>query len=324
MSDDAILVGDVGGTNVRLALARVEGGRISLSTIWKREGATFKSFEDALDVYLDETGAQPTGAALGLAGVVASDRVELINRGWTVDLAHVRKRLGGVRLVAVNDFIAMARAAPELDDEELEPIRSSGADPNGSAVVGGPGTGFGIAILRRTGSGWVVIGGEGGHQAFAPQTPLEWELAEAMRRRGAYVSNELVAAGAGFELTRDCLAEVMGLAPRAWSQADVIAEALKGDAFAAAFCRLRVATVMSALGNIALACNASGGVYVAGGVATRLAPWLDEPEALARFDKRGPHTALMEGMTIKLIESEAAPLLGVAHLWLDERARGWI
>lgn len=324
MSDDAILVGDVGGTNVRLALAHTDGGRIWLSAIWKRAGAGFRSFEDALDVYLGETDAHPNGAALGLAGVVASDRVELINRGWTVDLAHVRRRLGDVRLVAVNDFIAMARAAPELDDEELEPIRSGRADPKGSAVVGGPGTGFGLAILRRVASGWVVIGGEGGHQAFAPQTPLEWELAEAMRLRGIDVSNELVAAGAGFELTRDCLADVMGVGERTLSQAGIIAAALNGDAFAVAFCRLRVATVMTALGNLALTCNASGGVYVAGGVATHLAPWLDEPEALARFDKRGPHTPLMEAIPISLIVSQAAPLLGAAHLWLDERARGWL
>jgi glucokinase len=324
MSDDAILVGDVGGTNVRLALAHADGGQITLSEIWKRPGASFKSFEDALEVYLDETDAKPTGAALGLAGVVASDQVELINAAWNVDLAQVKRRLGGVRLTAVNDFIAMARAAPELGDVELEPIRSGRVDPRGSAIVGGPGTGFGLAVLRRTDAGWVIIGGEGGHQEFAPVTPLEWELAQAMRRRGVDVSNELVAAGAGFTLTRDCLAEVMGLGPCAWSQAEVIAEALKGDTFAVAFCRLRVATVMTALGNFALTCNATGGVYVAGGVAQRLAPWLDEPEAIARFDRRGPHTPLMESMPIRLIVSEAAPLLGTAHLWLDERDRGWI
>lgn len=324
MSDDAILVGDVGGTNVRLALARAEGRRISLSTIWKRQGASFKRFEDALDVYLDETGAQPMGAALGLAGVVANDRVELLNRGWQVDLAQVRRRLGGVSLVAVNDFIAMARAAPELGDEELEPIRSGKADPQGSVVVGGPGTGFGLALLRRITAGWVVVGGEGGHQAFSPQTPLEFELAEAMRRRGVDVSNELVAAGAGFELTRDCLADVMGVGQRAWSQAEIIAAALNGDAFASAFCRLRVAAVMTALGNLAVTCNADGGVYVAGGVAQHLSPWFDEPEALARFNKRGPRTPLLEAIPIMQIVSDAAPLLGAAHLWLDERDRGWI
>ncbi len=324
MANDVILVGDVGGTNVRFAQAYPADGRITLSEIWKREGADFATFPDALDAFLEESGVRPTGAALGLAGVVAHDQVDLLNRGWIINLADVRARLNGGRLVAANDFIAMARAAPELDDHGLEPIRSAKRDPEGSAAVGGPGTGFGIAILRRIARGWVVIGGEGGHQAFAPQNPLEWELAEAIRRRGVDVSNEVVSAGMGFELTRDCLAEVMGLGPCTMSPGEVISAGLEGDAFAAAFCRLRAATVMTAMGNLALVCNASGGVYIAGGVAKHLAPWLDEPEALARFQDRGPRTPLLEAIPISLIVSDAAPLLGAAHLWLDEADRGWL
>jgi hypothetical protein len=211
MTGEAILVGDVGGTNVRFALAYPEGGRLTLSDIWKRRGADFPTFAAALDAYLKETGARPDGAALGLAGVVIKDHIDLINRGWSIALSDLRAQIGGKRLVVVNDFVAMARAAPDLDDEGLDPIRSGVRDPDGSAAVGGPGTGFGIAILRRIQSGWVVTGGEGGHQAYAPQTPLEWAVAEAMRRRGVDVSNELVAAGAGFDVTRDSLAEVMGV-----------------------------------------------------------------------------------------------------------------
>lgn len=325
MASDAILVGDVGGTNVRFALAYREGGRLRLSEIWKRKGAEFATFADALNAYLGETGARPDGAALGLAGVVIDDRIHLINRGWDIALSDVRARIGGKRLVAVNDFVAMARAAPDLDDEGLEPIRSGVRDPDGSAAVGGPGTGFGIAVLRRIKPGWIVTGGEGGHQLYAPQTPLEWAVVEAMRRRGVVdVSNELVAAGAGFEETRDSLAEVMGLGRRDMSQGDVIAAALAGDEFAVVFCKLRVATVMTAMGNLALVCNASGGVYIAGGVARHLAPWLDEPEALARFHGRGPHTPMLEKIPISLIVSDAAPLLGAAHLWLDEGERGWL
>lgn len=324
MTDNAILVGDVGGTNVRLAMAHAADGRVTLSEIWKRPGADFATFNDALDAFLVETGARPAGAALGLAGVVENDQVELLNRGWTVGLADIRTRINGGRLVAANDFIAMARAAPELEGDDLATIRAGVRDPHGSAAVGGPGTGFGIAILRRIAHGWVVAGGEGGHQEFAPVTPLEWELAQAMRRRGVDVSNELVAGGVGFELTRDCLAEVMGASPRAMSPRDVIAAGLEGDAFAAAFCRLRAATVMTAMGNLALICNAAGGAYIAGGVAQHLAPWLDEPEALKRFTARGPRTPMLESIPIKLIVSESAPLLGAAHLWLDEQARGWI
>ena len=324
MTGEAILVGDVGGTNVRFALAYPEGGRLTLSEIWKHRGADFPTFAAALDAYLSETGARPDGAALGLAGVVIKDHIDLINRGWSIALSDVRAQIGGKRLVVVNDFVAMARAAPDLDDDGLDPIRSGVRDPAGSAAVGGPGTGFGIAILRRIKSAWVVTGGEGGHQAYAPQTPLEWAVAEAMRRRGVDVSNELVAAGAGFEVTRDSLAEVMGVDSRGMSPGDVIRAALAGDEFAAAFCRLRAATIMTAMGNLALVCNASGGVYIAGGVARHLAPWLDEPEALERFHRRGPHTPMLERFPISLIVSDAAPLLGAAHLWLDERERGWL
>lgn len=324
MTGEAILVGDVGGTNVRFALAYPEGGRLRLSDIWKQKAADFPDFTDALEAFLQDTGARPDGVALGAAGVVINDHVHLINSGWDIDLPKLRARIGGKRLVVVNDFVAMARSAPDLDDEGLEPIRSGPRDPEGSAAVGGPGTGFGVAILRRIKPGWIVTGGEGGHQAFAPQTPLEWAVAEAMRRRGVDVSNELVAAGAGFELTRDSLAEVMGVSGRNMSPGDVIEAAVAGDEFAAAFCRLRAATVMTAMGNLALVCNASGGVYIAGGVARHLAPWLDEPEALERFHKRGPHTPMLETFPISLIVSDAAPLLGAAHLWLDERERGWL
>ncbi len=324
MAGEAILVGDVGGTNVRFALAYREGGRMTLSEIWKRKAADFPGFADALNAFLEEAGARPDGAALGLAGVIVDDRIHLINSGWDIELSTVRARIGGKRLVAANDFVAMARAAPDLDDDGLEPVRSGVRDPGGSVAVGGPGTGFGVAILRRIEAGWIVIGGEGGHQAYAPQTPLEWAVAEAMRSRAVDVSNELVAAGAGFELTRDSLAEVMGVSGRGMSQGEVTAAALAGDEFAAAFCRLRVAAVMTAMGNLALVCNASGGVYIAGGVARHLAPWLDEPEALARFHRRGPHTPMLERIPISLIVSDAAPLLGAAHLWLDERERGWL
>lgn len=324
MADEVILVGDVGGTNVRFALVHADGKRLSLSDIWKRNGADFQDFLEALDAFLSETGARPDGAALGMAGVVEHDCVELLNRGWTINLADVRARLGGKRLVAVNDFIAMARAAPDLDDAGLEPIRSATRDPEGSAAVGGPGTGFGVALLRKTKPGWVVTGGEGGHQSFAPETPLEWELAQAMRARGVDVSIELVTAGAGFELTRDCLAEVMGLPPSTMTPKQSIEAGLAGDALAAAFCRLRAATVMRTMGDMALVCNASGGVYIAGGVAKHLAPWLDEPEALERFHRRGPRTPLLEAIPISLIVSDAAPLLGAAHLWFDERERGWL
>lgn len=330
MTNGAILVGDVGGTNVRFAAMR--DGRVG--SRWKRPGADFATFDAALAAFLADQGGSFVGAALGAAGAVRNGQVDLLNRSWSIDAREVAKRVG-VRadaVVLVNDFMAMARSAPALGAEEAENLAEGRADPLGSIGVGGPGTGFGVGVLRRLigVEGYVVVGGEGGHQMFAPLDDLEWALAEALRRRGVYVSNEIVAAGAGFSATLASLAEVMGVSlpplpeTEGAQQAEMIRLAEAGDALGVGFARLRARTVMSALGDLALSANTTGGVFVAGGVAGRLKRWLVEPEALARFYDRGPRTALLADIPIRLIVSDAAPLLGAGLLWLDRQARGWL
>jgi len=324
MQDVGILVGDAGGTNVRFALARFAGAAVALSEVWKRPGKDFETFEAALEAYLSQVNPGFDGASFGFAGVTGGPRVELLNRGWTVDINAVQQRLGVDRLVVVNDFFAMARSAPELGAAQLHPISRGESDPTGSLAVGGPGTGFGVGILRRAEPGWIVIGGEGGHQAYTPETELEWKLAEKLRKQHGYVSNEMVAGGIGFENTRDALFEIMGVKGKPLTQPEVIDAANAGDPVALEFCRLRARAVMTAMGNTALLSNASGGVFIAGGVAQRLEPWLTERASLERFYKRGARAELMKPIPLNLIVSDEAPLIGSAHLWRDEQARGWL
>lgn len=326
MQDGAILVGDAGGTNVRFALAHETARRITVSPIWKRPGADFKTFEDAAAAFLSEARPKLVGASFGFAGAVAHGHVDLLHRGWSVEFEKVRQLLGISRLVAVNDFFAMARSAPDLPPDEVQDIAPGKADPDGSIVVGGPGTGFGIGILRRImgADGYVVVGGEGGHQAFAPQTDIEWRLAEALRAKLGYVSNEIVAAGAGFEDTIEALAGVLGVPFRKRSEPEVFDAAQAGERLAVELFRIRAATVMTAMGDMALAANATGGVFLAGGISVRLAPWLKEKAAIDRLRNRGWRSELVAPIPVKLIVSETAPLIGSARLWLDQAARGWL
>lgn len=324
MTTQTILVGDAGGTNVRFALAQVDGGHITVSKVWKNPGADYATFAGALDAFLAETRPEYAGAAFGFAGAVRAGQVDMLNRSWSVDSRDLKAQLRLDRVVMVNDFFAMARSAAGLGADDVAEIAQGDADSRGSIAVGGPGTGFGVAVLRRVRDGWVVVAGEGGHQAFAPQAEIDWRVAERLRARDIYVSNEVVAAGAGFEQTRAALAEVLGVADPKLPQAAIIASAERGDPFALEFCRLRANTVMTAMGNTALASDATGGVYLAGGVAQHLAPWLKEKSALDRFYSRGPRTGLLRQIPIRLITSETAPLKGAAHLWLDERERGWL
>jgi glucokinase len=81
---------------------------------------------------------------------------------------------------------------------------------------------------------------------------------------------------------------------------------------------------MTAMGNLALVANATGGAFIAGGVSQHLEPWLRERASLERFYARGVRSGLMEPIPVSLVVSESAPLTGVAHLWRDEQARGWL
>lgn len=324
MNTETILLGDAGGTNVRFAVARVDGARTTLSPIWKRPGADYPAFADALSAYLADSREKPTGAAFGFAGAVRDGCVDLLHRNWSVDRREIAAQLKVERVVMVNDFFAMARAAVELGPDEMSEIAPGEADPQGSIAVGGPGTGFGIAVLRRYRDGWIVVAGEGGHQTYSAQTDMEWRVAETLRAKGIYVSSEVIASGSGFDETRRALAEAMGVPDRQMSQQDVIDAARTGDAFALEFCRLRARCVMTMMGNLTLSSYATGGVCLAGGVTQRLIPWLKEKSALDRFYQRGPRTGLLAGIPIRLITSETAPLIGAAHLWVDDRNRGWL
>jgi glucokinase len=116
----------------------------------------------------------------------------------------------------------------------------------------------------------------------------------------------------------------MGAAPRKLSQQEVIDRAKAGEGVALEFCRIRARCVMTAMGNVALVANTTGGVFIAGGVSRRLEPWLKELSAIERFRKRGPRSDLVGPIPIRLIVSDGAPLIGAAKLWLDEDARGWL
>jgi glucokinase len=320
-----LLVGDVGGTNVRFALARETADGLDVGRISKRKVREFPDFMAALSSYLQGVDVKLDGAAIGLAGPVGDGPVTLLNAGWTCDPEEIARRLGGAPTLLINDFVAMARAAPLVEPQGRPVVLPGEAEAGENVVVGGPGTGFGLATLHPTGAGgWVIVGGEGGHQAFAPATETEWRLAERLRSQGVYVSNEIVAAGAGFRMTLDALADVLGLPRQPVGPEEVTALAEAGDPLADAYFRLRAATTLSALGDAALAANAFGGVFVAGGVGVRLRKWLQAPETAARFRERGPRTELLSNVPVWLLDDDEAPLRGAAALWRDREARGWL
>jgi glucokinase len=315
---DEVLVGDVGGTNVRFAIARRQDGKIVAESFEKLAGADFDKFDDALGAYLDKTNARVGRACFAMAGPVQHGEVTLTNRGWHVAETQLQTRFGFEDVRLINDFTAMARSVPEHDPGAFESILPGTAEDGAPIIVAGPGTGFGVATLFHDCGNWHVLNGEGGHIAFAPRTDLEFQLTKILLDKFGYVSNELIASGMGLEPVHAAFCEIYGRPVDEISPEEMRKRADAGDEMYFHLILVRACTVMGAVGDLALANGAVGGVVLAGGVTERIVDFLRMPEAVERFRERGPMSSFLADCPVVLMHDPEAPLIGAAAYYDQE------
>jgi glucokinase len=95
----------------------------------------------------------------------------------------------------------------------------------------------------------------------------------------------------------------------------VSTHALAGDDPACAEAlALFVAIYGAEAGNLALKVMATGGVYVAGGIAPRILEKLLEGDFIRAFREKGRHAPFLASIPVRVITNEKAGLLGAAEL----------
>lgn len=318
---DGILVGDIGGTNARFALASRKDGQLRIEQFQKLAGGDFDSFDAVLQEYLGKTGVSVRAACFALAGPVKNQEVTLTNRGWHLSARALKTRFGFWDVCLINDFHAMARSVPEFGVESLDCVFPGTPQTGAPVVVTGPGTGFGVAtLLSEPSGGWRVISGEGGHMAYAPRTEMEQELARLLMRDHGYVSNELVASGSGLDEVYAAFCEMFGRERSAVSPEEMRQRADAGDEFFRCLIEVRALAVMGAAGDLVLANGALGGVVLAGGVSQHISDFLKTPKVRQRFVTRGPMSHYLEDCPVWLMREATAPLIGAAAYY-EQRIR---
>jgi glucokinase len=76
---------------------------------------------------------------------------------------------------------------------------------------------------------------------------------------------------------------------------------------------LFVAYYGSEAGNLALKLMATGGVYIGGGIAPKILPWLSRGDFMKAFFSKGRMRPLLEAMPVRVILNPKTALLGAAH-----------
>lgn len=314
-----ILLADVGGTNVRFALADPTRAQPLLGdSIRRYRVADHASFTDAALTYLGDSGAAPRRGVFAFAGQIRGGEVQVTNHEWTVVRERVRGELALESLHLINDFAAMSLCVPLLAASDVHPIGATalpsfdGLRPRTFAVVG-PGTGLGVGALLLRDGRFTALETEGGHISFAPRTELEVEILRRLQARYGRVSNERLLCGSGLSNLHEALGEIHGTFIERLSPEEITWRATAGADPACEnaielFCELLGAVA----GDFVLAFGAWDGVYLAGGLPPLLRGWLDRGGFRRRFEDKGRFAEqLMRAPTLAILHPDAG-LLGAA------------
>ena len=329
LADWPHLVGDVGGTNARFAVVERPGDPITHPLILPSRD--FSGLAPAVEAYITLSGAIPRSACVAVAGPVLGDEVGLTNVSWHFSMEETRVRLGLKRLLIVNDFLALAMAVPGLSADDTLPLGESVIPSQGGAsasakVVIGPGTGLGVALLipglgrpslkgAAKGPSWTAVATEGGHVGVAPDDAAEAELLRIMRAGSRHVSAETVLSGPGLEALHQALAIMAGQQVPELRADEILRCGLDGSDLSSVATLTRFAGMLGSFaGNVVLTTGARGGLYVAGGVAQRLGPWLARSDFRRRFEDKGVMSAYLRLVPTFLITAAQPTFAGAARL----------
>lgn len=319
-----VLAGDIGGTNSRFAL--FEGGKkLHEQTL---PSAGFTSLEDAIDAFLQGATQRPERACLAVAGPVENGICRVTNLTWTVDARRLadKTRLSHVQLV--NDFQAAAFGVTLLGPEHLHQLGGGARNPHGPIVVLGAGTGLGEAFLTwsEADSRYQVLPSEGGHADFTPRTAIETGLAAFLAARYKRASYERVLSGPGIRdifsflmsepACRSMVAEETRLAIASEDPpAVIVRQALAGrDPICALALQIFASSYGACAGNLALTVLATGGVFIAGGIAPRILPVLDRGAFREAFEAKGRMQPFLAKLPVFVVTQPDVGLLGAAAL----------
>ena len=314
--DKTLLVGDVGGTNARFALAHIVEGRPVLEHHDSFPASRYPTFLEGVAAFIDSCEVKPTGGVLAVAGPVEDGAIDLTNSPWAVSETELATLgLNPVRLI--NDFEALAWGAPVVPADSLEHLGGPAeGDPLATIAVLGPGTGFGVsALVRNTRGQEIAMPSEGGHACFPPGDPVEDEILRILRRRYDRVSIERLICGPGLLNMHRALAEIDGRETHIDDPAEITTTALADPNSPCGATLARFCAILGAVaGDIALTTGARGGVYIAGGIAPRILPFLKVSPFRQRFERKGRFKDYMADIPTQVITHQHAALLGAARV----------
>jgi glucokinase len=315
-----ILTADIGGTNSRFSCFEWDpkGGLRQVKSVWLETGA-YASFPELMKGFrASDSPLEPEEADIAVfavAGPVEGGTYAdppLIS--WDVDVSRAEAQFGLRKCLLINDFAAQAFACRSPVGENATRVVPGTVDPDGTVGVVGAGTGFGLAALVQDGyGGHVAVASEGGHASYPFEGDEEHGYAAflASETGEIYATPNTVVSGKGLSLVHKYLTGET-LPPE-----EVSARFGKAPETLLWFSRFfaRVAR------NFALQTVATGGLYIAGGVAAKVPKIVTHSAFLKEFRRSESMAHLIQKIPVFLNANEESGLWGAALRAVQELSR---
>ena len=332
-----LLAGDIGGTKTILRLVE-SSETLGLKTLYEESfrSGDFPDLVPMVQKFLTTANSRtPEKACFAIAGPVVKNTAKLTNLTWFLDKDRLIQELGIPSVSLINDFAAVGYGIFGLTKQDLLTLQVGKYQPAAPMAVIGAGTGLGQGFLIRQDNQYQVFPSEGGHADFAPRNELEFQLLKYLvdKHDIQRVSVERVVSGLGitsiYQFLRDRQiapeSPEIAQAVRTWEQEAQKAEKTvdpgafigsaalqKSDRLSEQTMQLFIEVYGAEAGNLALKLLPYGGLYIAGGIAPKILPLMENGSFLLNFTQKGRMGSLLEEIPVHIILNQQVGLIGAA------------
>ena len=313
MHNSTAIVADLGGTNIRLAIANGIGAQpnhIHTLAVGDHSGLI-----DCIEHYLTlipESGASKLSIAV--ATPVTGDQVMLTNRDWGFSISGVCEHFKFEQVKVVNDFTGLALSLPLLSGDDLQQLGGDKINPEGAIALLGAGTGLGVSGLIKSASGHYPLQGEGGHVTIGASNARELAIFNEFSKRYGHMSAERLLSGTGISEAYEILClldgvEDLHLKPAQISQHAIAKTNPQCEELMELFCHWLGVVA----GNLAISLGSTGGVYIGGGIIPKLGDYFVNSGFRSAFNHKGRFTDYLSAIPVFIIHAPQPALLGASN-----------
>lgn len=304
------LCGDIGGTNANLCIADYSHG-IVITDEARKPTSEYSDFSDLILNYLENTSSTPNAACFAVAGPVKNQRVKMTNANLVVDAKEISSKTGIENVLIINDFDAVGYATNVLDSEEIIIINKGRPIKKGVKAAIGAGTGLGKSILIHDSkvNAYLPYSSEGGHTDFPILVPEEIVLLEEFN----HPNYEDLLSGKGLVNLYKALQKIKY--PQ--ETPNLSAKEISANQHSSPCCRETfkwfVKFYARCAKNFSIDLLATGGIYLAGGIAASNSDMFDETfmEEFTRHPLQ-QFREILQNIPVTLIKNYGISLKGAA------------